>query len=685
MKVILITILLLAYNIGNAATYYFSTTDGNDSRTSTQAQSSSTPWKTLAKFTASAGIFGPGDSINFKRGDVFVGGITTVAGTSGNNFKIGAYGSGANPVFSGFKTLSTWNLYSGNIYWDTLNVQRLQMVTVDGVVKGMGRYPNTTFLQYTNHSGAAWISGTTVGALPFNPTGAEAVVRKDRYYVDRQIITSRASNTLNLSTSSSYGSNAQEATNNNGYFIQGHISTLDTDGEWYYDNASHRLYVYFASPPSGRVVQAGAYDVGIESGSLPNVSINNIKFTGYNKYGISADYSGNINVRGCNFEKIGIDGIHILQGSGGINIYRCFFSQCLNSGSNSYQVNNVNITYCKVDSIHMIIGMGNSGDAAGNGLFFYGNNQVVSFDTLTNIGFSAIAWYEGNNVLCEKNFIDGYCLVKDDGGGIYTYGIFDQTFVNRIIRKNIILHGIGNYDSGLGAYAGFQAYGLAFGVYLDNFATETTVTDNFIENAEGGGIFDNLNRTDTIINNTIYDTRYGIVIQSPGTVRNILVSGNTVIAKTPSQIALLASPLAGTAEIPLWGNFANNYYARPISEGSTVRVDGVGDMTIATWRATYGHDIGTLPSQVAATSTEDFRSDYNYTPIDDPVSLGANYKSIANETYSSIVVPAYDGSVLIYYSSLSPGAAGRIKVTRGLKIKVNLLGQTKVTSPEQVP
>lgn len=684
MKVIITTVLLLVCGVNYAATYYFSTTDGNDSRTSTQAQSSSTPWKTLSKFNASSGIFNPGDSINFKRGDIFVGSITTVAGTSGNNFKIGAYGSGTNPLFSGFKTLSTWNLYSGNIYWDTLDVPRLQMVTVDGVVKGMGRYPNSTFLQYTSHSGADWIAGTSVGTLPFNPTGAEAVVRKDRYYIDRQIITAVSSSTLNLNTSFAYGSNAQEATNNNGYFIQGHIATLDVDGEWYYDNASNRLYVYFATPPSGRVVQAGNYDVGIESGSLPNVSINNINFTGYNKYGISADYSANVNIRGCGFDKIGIDGIHILQGPGGINIYRCFFSKCLNSGTNLYQVNNVNTTHCKVDSIHMIIGMGNSGDAAGNGIFFYGNNQVASYDTVTNIGFNGIAFYEGNNVLVEKNFIDKYCLVKDDGGGIYTYGIFNQTFVNRIIRKNIILNGIGNYDTGLGAYVGYQEYGLAFGVYLDNYATEIIATDNFISNADGGGVFDNLNRTDTITNNTIYDTRFGIVIQSTGTVRNVFVSGNTVIAKTSSQIALLAAQLAGTSEIPLWGSFSNNYYGRPISEGSTVRVNGVGDMTIATWRSTYGHDVGTLPSQVTTTSTGDFRVDYNYTPSDNTVSLGAYYRKVssASLTYSSNVVPAYGGSVLLYYSPLSPGVNGRIKVTKELKIKVTKGLKIRVTTPE---
>src|ERR1041384_5504699 len=85
----------------NATNYYFSSTDGDDSRTSAQAQSSSTPWKTIAKLNSIFSSIQPGDQILFKRGDVFYGSINiTKSGSSGSPIIFDAYGSGALPVIS---------------------------------------------------------------------------------------------------------------------------------------------------------------------------------------------------------------------------------------------------------------------------------------------------------------------------------------------------------------------------------------------------------------------------------------------------------------------------------------------------------------------------------------------------------------------------------------------------------
>ena len=60
--------------------FYFSSSTGNDSYTSAQAQNQATPWQTLQKLqrsvTSGAAIFLPGDTICFKRGDVFANGYT---------------------------------------------------------------------------------------------------------------------------------------------------------------------------------------------------------------------------------------------------------------------------------------------------------------------------------------------------------------------------------------------------------------------------------------------------------------------------------------------------------------------------------------------------------------------------------------------------------------------------------
>jgi hypothetical protein len=92
-----------------------------------------------------------GSTVLFRSGETFNGLLQPSSGTSGNVVTYGKYGGNANPVISGFTTLTTWNLASGNIYWASLSFSQVQMVTLDGQVKGIGRYPNNGYLTYTSH------------------------------------------------------------------------------------------------------------------------------------------------------------------------------------------------------------------------------------------------------------------------------------------------------------------------------------------------------------------------------------------------------------------------------------------------------------------------------------------------------------------------------------------------------
>src|SRR5690349_8558108 len=93
---------------GNPNKYYFSSSQGNDSRTVTQAQNPNTPWKTLNKLNSFFSNLKPGDSVLFKKGDVFYGSITiSASGTSSLPIVLGAYGAGAKPIISGFTTISS--------------------------------------------------------------------------------------------------------------------------------------------------------------------------------------------------------------------------------------------------------------------------------------------------------------------------------------------------------------------------------------------------------------------------------------------------------------------------------------------------------------------------------------------------------------------------------------------------
>src|SRR5690606_11386231 len=94
-KLVLCLALVVFCHVTQAATYYFSSSSGDDSRSSTQAQNSSTPWRTINKLNAIFNTLKPGDRILFKRGDTFYGSINiTESGSPGNPIVLGDYDSG---------------------------------------------------------------------------------------------------------------------------------------------------------------------------------------------------------------------------------------------------------------------------------------------------------------------------------------------------------------------------------------------------------------------------------------------------------------------------------------------------------------------------------------------------------------------------------------------------------------
>src|SRR5690606_3067414 len=118
----------------NATNYYFSSSSGDDSRTTTQAQNPNTPWKSIDKLNEIFNSLKPGDAVLFKRGDVFYGTINvTASGSSGQAISFSAYGSGAKPVVTSLVTLDKWVSVGGGIYesYSPLLPTELNMVLIN--------------------------------------------------------------------------------------------------------------------------------------------------------------------------------------------------------------------------------------------------------------------------------------------------------------------------------------------------------------------------------------------------------------------------------------------------------------------------------------------------------------------------------------------------------------------------
>ena len=155
-----------------ARNYYFSSTSGDDTRSTSQAQKVSSPWKSLSKLNSIFNMLEPGDSVLLKRGDIFYGSIViTKSGSANSSIVISSYGSGALPIITGFVTLSKWDEKENGVFTNSQELpdSALNMVVIDKTIYAMGRYPNA------NATGAGWLpilshernnSITTSASLP---------------------------------------------------------------------------------------------------------------------------------------------------------------------------------------------------------------------------------------------------------------------------------------------------------------------------------------------------------------------------------------------------------------------------------------------------------------------------------------------------------------------------------------
>lgn len=116
MRSILLFVSIL-HGIASCSVYHVDASNGNDAAS---GLSPSEAWKTLARVNA-AGLL-PGDSVLFRRGDVFRGQLIPVSGSESGDVVYGAYGAGRKPRLLGSVDKcadSDWTLESPGIWVTT--------------------------------------------------------------------------------------------------------------------------------------------------------------------------------------------------------------------------------------------------------------------------------------------------------------------------------------------------------------------------------------------------------------------------------------------------------------------------------------------------------------------------------------------------------------------------------------
>lgn len=640
-------------NSGAIATrfnYYFSNS-GNDSRTPTQAQNPATPWKTIAKLNSYLSSINPGDSILFNRGETFPGTIKINKSGTTIPMIIGAYGTGSLPVISGFATLTGWINKGGGV-WEsgTTLGNTVRIVAINSVPYAMGRYPNADapnkgWLKFESHNSNVSITDNELPSSP-NWTNATLVLRKKRFIIETGTITNHSGNTLAATTGSS------DPLNNFGYFIQNDIRTLDEFGEWYYNTVTHKLSINFGDAlPTDFVVEANIFDTGISIRNQNRVSVSYLAFRGQGLFGADIYTTAYTDVKNCDFNLIGRDGIKVAVSSN-VTVSGVTTNNCQDIGINLvYPVTNSQVLNCKIQNTGLFAGMGDNNGNAFSGLIALGTGITVKNNDVINSGFAGIEFYE-NNVTIENNYVDTYGVTADDIGGIYSGGGLDTTvvFFNRKIKGNVVLNGIGSPEGTTSTTP------LTGGIYLDNNCNNVAISNNIVSNHYFGIYLHNSKNVsvtnNTSYNNYLYDLH--MLYNVPSALRHDTVRNNIFFAKKLTEKT--ANFQTVQDDIKYFGLIDSNYYPRPIDDNLVIQTiiyygltgQQVTQRNLGSWQSYSNFDAHSFKSPNTVNDTSKIKFYFNPTSLQKSQTIVGNMIDAKGVGYSgNATIPAYYALVLM--------------------------------------
>ena len=637
MKAIITLIILVIGSIANATDYYISSS-GDDQNNSGLSENS--PWKTIDKINSEFSSFKPGDRILFKCGDTFYGTLKiTISGTAGSPVTIGSYGTGEKPVITGFKTLTGWKNEGNGIYSASLTSEsQTNMVLINGVQYAMGRWPDTEYRYYNSASSNISITDSKLGQTP-DWTGAEVVIRKNDWSLDRCRITRHSGGTLYYT---SLGTD-QDALINHGYFIQNDLKTLSQYGEWYHDHANARIYIYFGTTnPSGLKVEAAALNSLALMAGKNYITVDNLHFRGSSANMIELVNPGNdyITIRNCMISFAGMDAIS-LWGNNGL-IANNVISFCNQTGIKV--IGNLhNITSNTIEKIGLIEGQFFCGNLT-NGIAINNNECLIKNNIIRETGYCGIKLSSTAQIITiQNNYIHDILLTLSDGGGIY----IAREGISRKIDGNIITNVIGNMDGTPNSYRP-----IARGIYLDVNSTNVIVSNNTVAHCTEAGYMIHRGQKNRIENNTAFNNAYGMYFQnsSGSSIRGNLLNNNLFIAKTASQYTLKFYSVAD--DITLFGTADKNYYARPVADDNTIQTyspsSGNKKRTLPEWRTLTNQDRNSKTSAVPVNDTSKINFFYNPSATNKTINLGQPMIDVSGKKYNgSLILFPYTSVILM--------------------------------------
>jgi parallel beta-helix repeat protein len=549
-------ILLLAASLQANATDYYIAANGSDKNIGT---SPNTPFKTIAKLNTIE--FKPGDNIFFKRGDTFRGQLNIdQSGTASKPITITSYGNGALPIVSGSECVNNWTRHRGNIYKAALKIDP-DMVFYNGTLCLPARYPNSGFLTIDKANGKKGFYDAELTQAKGYWNGATLHNRMVHWQYGEHEVQSFADGHITMTSPIEY-----DFTKGWGYFLSNKMEALDASGEFYFNSSQQVLYLWSASLPANNMVEASAYEYGINIVHQSYIHISAIGFWHQKIHGVNADYGyTDISIQQCRFNAI-YSRAMFLQHVDNVLIKNNIITDICGAGINTWDCKNIVVQNNTIKRIGLYAGRATKygGDYTAMSITGDIDNGNISFNSLDSIGYCGLSFSKHTRI--ENNLINNYCLTIDDGAAFYTWSNNDLIKRNGsgcVIRNNIIQNGIGNYQ------ATPDKVGGANGIYMDDGSGNALIQDNTVANCSMAGIMLHNSTNNTVSGNTLFNCSGGPIFMQQDGISTTPVSRNKIMKNILYSVEEYSYPL----KLTNWDNnnmdfatYAGNYYCSPYNE-----------------------------------------------------------------------------------------------------------------------
>jgi len=544
MKRIVLILLLFVSTLSRGTKIYMNAA-GSDAAAGT---SPATAWQTLSKLNSQ--FLTSSDTVFFNRGDAFFGRLNlTRSGTAGSPVVYTTYGTGADPIITGYITLSTWTNNGGNVYASAAPGIKgyAHNLIMDGAFQYIAQNPNTGFIAFTPVSTT---SITTSESSPPNHIGDSVVVKSSRYTLDHALITGQTGSTYTISAVTYSGVGGV------GFKYYNSSKWMDVLGEWVVNTTQDSVYVYFPSGPSGHTVQVSTVDTLVyASGSY--IHVINLHFTGGNMYNLLNPFgSGNVVLDSCliDYAYTGCD-LRAQRDT----IRNSMVYNCLNNGVMA-PTNNITKYSALVNNqfknIGLLAGMGKTGTGNYEGINLPADDFYCYLNDMDSVGYNGL-FTSFDSVYVVKNKINHHCLTLSDGGGIYIWEQNTTAFTHpRVVDSNLVMNGYGNNDG-----ATITVGTMANGIYTDGKSNLVVITNNTLIGNSGPGLY-NHGTNMTYKYNRVYDNGLAAMLQSEFSgqpITGIVAKYNQLVSPDTSKaVIFFFSPSNDLASFA--SDIDSNYY-----------------------------------------------------------------------------------------------------------------------------